>query len=871
MIRLIILFLAASSLLAQPIDIDADRLVPFVITTGGNTTGSTLGVQGGIEHRVDGGPSARPFAQNAVTDHSADRTGATDATTAIQAAINALSANQSAKLPVGVYKVGGPLYITQNFTSLVGDGEYELSSTTLTLGTGTKTLTVSSAVGWPAGVGVRIWRHLRPVTYMQGTVTSYTGSTMVLEVSEVGSQVYPGGAENPDYYDEIGESFNDWKVSLTYIDYENESAPAINLGNGSDYIWNAGNVAGTLAADASRGDTALTFVNASSFSTGTILRLSIRNLNTGADMLAATTTRVPAWEMPGYDYSRIQIVRVTGKTGNTVDVWPPLVFDMTSDLNPRVHTYSFFRDGVSVENLAIGGQGLTSNPWGLVNAFQCVNSWIYRVDAHCTPNRQMMIGDVLFFEVRKSWAWWRNGSGTNGAGILLGYVPTGLLIEDNVIGGTFPAIQANGSTTASAIIANYTAEGPRSLVGAANIATNHGGHNSFILVEHNISASIQSDGYHATEGPTLWYRNRLGLRMTGYLIASRGTWFPTMLGNVLGKDNTYAGAISYGNPSFSGVHNGGDPRHQTTIGGPFYRELEPGIFFTVATVTGSEITGTVNTGLEAPAALYVGLSPIRIYYPNSHPDTVTTKITYGLEITGISGGTVTLSRGSDYLGAPSPGDSYRVWLGPNGMQERDFTTEDTADQRHNYLYVGSGTPGGAITSAIPSGRYLPPSLTNRTTKPAYFGTYAWPPFDPEAPSGEENLIPAAGRALRADAPAPGVPPIAASGLTATAVSSSQINLAWNDNSDNESGFRIERRIGVGSWGTVTSVSAGSISYNNTGLSPSTTYEYRIYAYNGAGDSAASNTDSATTQSGGGPSDSNININGNLTIQKLIIQ
>lgn len=41
------------------------------------------------------------------------------------------------------------------------------------------------------------------------------------------------------------------------------------------------------------------------------------------------------------------------------------------------------------------------------------------------------------------------------------------------------------------------------------------------------------------------------------------------------------------------------------------------------------------------------------------------------------------------------------------------------------------------------------------------------------------------------------PPSAPSGLSANAVSSSQINLSWTDNSNNETGFRIERKSGGG--------------------------------------------------------------------------
>ena len=95
------------------------------------------------------------------------------------------------------------------------------------------------------------------------------------------------------------------------------------------------------------------------------------------------------------------------------------------------------------------------------------------------------------------------------------------------------------------------------------------------------------------------------------------------------------------------------------------------------------------------------------------------------------------------------------------------------------------------------------------------------------------------------------PPVAASGLNATTASTTQINVTWSDNSDNETGFRLERRIGVGSWGAVTTTAANATSYNDTGLTPATTYEYRVYAVNIAGDSTASNTASDTTNSEGG--------------------
>jgi hypothetical protein len=99
-------------------------------------------------------------------------------------------------------------------------------------------------------------------------------------------------------------------------------------------------------------------------------------------------------------------------------------------------------------------------------------------------------------------------------------------------------------------------------------------------------------------------------------------------------------------------------------------------------------------------------------------------------------------------------------------------------------------------------------------------------------------------------PAP-IPPVAPSDPTAAAVSSSQINLAWTDNSDNEDGFKIERCTGAGctAFSQIATVGGNVTTYSNTGLAGSTTYTYRIRAYNAGGNSDYSNLASATTDVG----------------------
>lgn len=98
-------------------------------------------------------------------------------------------------------------------------------------------------------------------------------------------------------------------------------------------------------------------------------------------------------------------------------------------------------------------------------------------------------------------------------------------------------------------------------------------------------------------------------------------------------------------------------------------------------------------------------------------------------------------------------------------------------------------------------------------------------------------------------PSPG--PNAPTQLRGTVVSSSRVQLRWNDNSPDEDGFRIQQRV-QGSGGfqpVVGNASADTEERIVEGLLPETTYEFRVQAFNDAGSSGFSNVAAVTTPSG----------------------
>src|SRR3989441_1236802 len=262
------------------------------------------------------------------------------------------------------------------------------------------------------------------------------------------------------------------------------------------------------------------------------------------------------------------------------------------------------------------------------------------------------------------------------------------------------------------------------------------------------------------------------------------------------------------------------------------RAVGGGSFSTIVSNTATTATTYSDTGLASATQYTYRVSAINSVGTSSPSNTVTatTSSTSTTTTLSLTVNSVDLS-GNSFTGQwvqlnDSSGNTIATGFTPatfsvtSGSQYTVFAA-NFQNTVFNHWSDGNTNPSRAITP------------TQSTTLTAYYSTSSTttPPPSPTPTS-------------------PGSP----TGLTATTVSPSQINLSWwkpvNSGGSAITGYKIERSTDGGTtWNTIVANTGSALyinHYSNTGLLPSTTYTYRVSTINAIGTSAPSSTSSATT-------------------------
>ncbi len=182
---------------------------------------------------------------------------------------------------------------------------------------------------------------------------------------------------------------------------------------------------------------------------------------------------------------------------------------------------------------------------------------------------------------------------------------------------------------------------------------------------------------------------------------------------------------------------------------------------------------------------------------------------------------------------------------------------DSAAQKVEFQVNGTARSSATVTGGlhVPFDRYLVGS-TQPSTSERFDGQIAELLFyDRKLTDIERNnvVVELASR-YGITVSLPSAPPAAPTGLTATAVNFQQIDLAWTDNSTEEDGYRIERRIGqAGVFTAVTDIAPNAPVYSDAGVPSEIELCYRIIGFNALGDGQPSSVACATTPAAPPPS------------------
>jgi Fibronectin type III domain len=186
-----------------------------------------------------------------------------------------------------------------------------------------------------------------------------------------------------------------------------------------------------------------------------------------------------------------------------------------------------------------------------------------------------------------------------------------------------------------------------------------------------------------------------------------------------------------------------------------------------------------------------------------------------LDAAGVTRDTFTILKGS--LPSDPPSAPTRATASASGTGIAVGWTDTSANEDGFYVeralvggsFMRIASPGPNATTLIDSG--LAPGTTYR------YRVQAWNVGGGSAFSNEASATTAATTVASPSA------------LTATARTTTVIDLAWVDNATNETGFEVQRSTDGTSFTTVATLGANSQAYASTGLVKNKLYHYRVRA------------------------------------------
>jgi len=414
-----------------------------------------VGVNGGIPERTT----------ICTTIDSSIGNSATDATSAIQTAINNCPANQVVYIPAGTYTVSGSINLKDGITLR---------------GAGTEHTTIDCSIG---------------------SSPSEDGCVNIMGSS----------AWNP--------------------------APAI--------TWSAGY---------SKGDTVVTLSSTSGLDVGDVMFLDIINDNSFLIWDCVSSCPSTAGSRDGNKRHMMQVVEVTGISGNQVTFDPPLYMDYSAHSG---HSAFWPTDTISyagVENINFELGSMTGPKYG-IKLGNGHNLWVKGVETDSTNRAHIKTYQTTKVEVRESYIHHGQSYSSVSYGIETHYT-SAMLIENNIFDTLVTGIVSNSAFSGSVVAYNYLHSTRYDTPVAWQTPSFglHAAHAISNLFEGNMVPSLWTDNWWGSSSHTTAFRNRISGRsgtktQNTFAIGTHAhSLYNTYMGNILGTEG-YHTVYEYNTPT----------------------------------------------------------------------------------------------------------------------------------------------------------------------------------------------------------------------------------------------------------------------------------------------------------------------------------
>ncbi len=521
----------------------------------------------------------------------------------------------------------------------------------------------------------------------------------------------------------------------------------------------------TITGTKTKGTATLAIADTTGYTMGRHVVISYENETDNARIQAGAA---PVWSSAGFPFARAYTHKITAVVANTsITIDPPLPTDATS-LVTKTALYAADNKtsgwGFEDFTMTMDAAEHPTQPIKLDSSEYC---WVHNVKfmdwAKATDNGSF-IANFNSYRNEISRCYFDIETGASSDGAIGTNISSSCLIVDNIFNGPWDiTVYDNGNACNSVIAYNY-ATGPE------RGSYFHNAHPSLNLLEGNVVAGHQSDGYHGSSSHNTIYRNAMFGPYSTTLNRFKRNYI--VAGNVMGTSGSVTGGISFGNPNIStGVAYGfaGPTGLSNQVGQTDYKQQGVPGFNTYTIVSGDVFAGdfpqdwkstaTLTTRTSATSGTFTvsgghyyvgdagnefgGTLLIQLWWDSR------TQSMFNGTVTSVAGSTVTVTWGGGSL--PPVSTVCEVFFGPTGFQERDLDVQASSTMAENYIALAAG--GGSIVNGTAD--TLPDSLA-WTSKPAFFGSLAWPPVDPNSPNYSVEIIPAGYRYVNeADPPSGG--------------------------------------------------------------------------------------------------------------------